>query len=336
MLKAEGHEAILYAGPQSHGEYTEHVEIVSNDDRRRWYGEESWRGRVFDRWEPADPCWTEMGDRAISAIRERLAPRDIIGIIAGRCQEVIVNAFPNNIAWEWGIGYAGVLENTHKVFESYAWLNHVSGLRKSDDMRFFDGVIPNSFEASEFPAGDGAGGYYLFMGRLTPRKGPQIAAEACKRIGAKLLVAGQGATSYERGNITIAGGMVLGGDIEYVGVASPDERAKLMGDAIATFVPTTYLEPFGGVAVESMLTGTPAITTDHGAFVETVAQGISGYRGRMLSDFVAAAEAAPHMDRRVVRDYAMNRYTTDVVAPQYGAFLDRLETLWGDGWYAGA
>ena len=38
------------------------------------------------------------------------------------------------------------------------------------------------------------------------------------------------------------------------------------------------------------------------------------------------------LDRRVVRDNALMRYSLDAVAPQYEAWFDRLLTLWGDGW----
>lgn len=47
-----------------------------------------------------------------------------------------------------------------------------------------------------------------------------------------------------------------------MGSVGVKERAELMAYADAVMVPTTYLEPFGGVVIEAMLSGTPAITTD--------------------------------------------------------------------------
>jgi len=57
---------------------------------------------------------------------------------------------------------------------------------------------------------------------------------------------------------------------------------------VATIVPTIYMEPFGGVNVESQLCGTPVITSNFGVFPETVLQGRTGYCCDTLQDFVTA------------------------------------------------
>jgi len=57
-----------------------------------------------------------------------------------------------------------------------------------------------------------------------------------------------------------------------MGSVGVEERANLLANAQVTLVPTTYLEPFGGVVIESMLAGTPVVTTDFGAFPELVTE----------------------------------------------------------------
>lgn len=334
MLRANGHRAILYAGPRSDGEYDELVTVVTEQDRMRWFGEETWRERVFDRWDPTDPAWVEMNARAIAAIRERIEPRDVVGIIAGRCQAAIADAFADHLVCEWGVGYSGILDRSHRVFESHSWRVHVAGLRHDDDFRAFDAVIPNAWEPAEFPdLGAGDGGYLLFVGRLIARKGPHVAAETARRLGMRLVVAGQGVASVAPGRIVTTDGTVLEGDVEYAGILGPEARTELMMDATATLVPTQYCEPFGGVAVESMLVGTPAIATAWGAFPETIRGGETGFLCSTLADFTTAARAAGTLDRASIRAYALAHFSTDVVGPQYGAYLERLATLWRDGWY---
>lgn len=334
MLTGQGHEVILYGGERSDAVVKELVTIVTDEDRQRWFGDETWRERVFDRWDPGDVAWRDMNAKAIAAIRERASPRDVIGIIAGRCQAEIVAAFPGHIAWEWGVGYSGVLPGTFRVFESHAWRAHVAGREHDDDFRAFDAVIPNAWAPGEFPRlGSGDGGYLLFIGRLIRRKGPDVAAAAARAIGARLVVAGQGVGTVQPGKITCADGTVLEGDVEYAGIVGPEERAQLYENAAATFVPTQYLEPFGGVSVESQLAGTPVIATPWGGLVENVRHGASGYLCSTLAQFVEGAAAAVTLDRAAIRVHALATWTTGIIAPQYDAHLRRLATLWNDGWY---
>src|SRR5690606_20768103 len=115
-----------------------------------------------------------------------------------------------------------------------------------------------------------------------------IAVEATRRLGARLPLAGQGVQHAEPG-LGVPGEVTLEGDhIEHVGFADPARRAELMGGARAVFVPTPYVEPFGGVSVEAMMCGTPVIATDFGAFAENVVDGVTGYRFRTLGEAVWA------------------------------------------------
>jgi glycosyltransferase involved in cell wall biosynthesis len=271
-----------------------------------------------------DKHWVVTNHRAIAEIAKRAEPRDFICIIGGTCQEAIGGAFPDMLTVEFGIGYSGVFAK-HRVFESYAWMHAVHGAHTtlpgimSDRGRFFDAVIPNYFEVEDFPFSAEKDDYYLFMGRLVEAKGLQIAIDTCRTLNRKLVVAGAG-TPPDFG--------------EYVGIVDSQRRGELMSRARAVFVPSLYLEPFGGVHVEAMLCGTPVITTDWGAFSETVQQGVTGFRCRTLREFCDAADAVDKLDYQGIRHYAVSRFSTDVVAEQYETYFHRLETLWGDGFDA--
>jgi glycosyltransferase involved in cell wall biosynthesis len=108
-----------------------------------------------------------------------------------------------------------------------------------------------------------------------------------------------------------------------------------MARAHAVLAPTTYLEPFGGVAVEAGFAGTPVITTNWGAYTETVIPGVTGYRPDVLSEFVQAVEDVSSLDREVIRKSVTDRYSLDAVRPQFIEWFRKLDTLWDEGWYEG-
>ena len=332
MMTDLGHEVFVYGGERCDARCKESVTIVSKAQREEWFKRYNWETDVFNGWDSNAVWWRHMNIAASAEILRRSRPGDFACIISGYCQQMLSDlGLP---AVEWGVGYQGVLPNTHRCFESYAWLHHLAAKEPQDDIRFFDTVIPNSFEVADFPAGNG-GGDFVFLGRLIHRKGPHIAAEACNALGARLTLAGQGVNQRESGVGRVVGqdGVIVEGQVNHIGRVNPQERAKLLGQAKAVFVPTLYLEPFGGVAVEAMLCGTPVITTDHGAFTEYVENGFNGFRCRTLADFVRAAELSPCLDRAAIRAWAIKRFSTDAIAPKYEAWFRQLQTLGGEGWY---
>jgi len=329
MMMSLDHEVYAYAGDEIDAEITELVEIYSKDDQHRWFGEFDYHQKFYPiTWGGTEPHWTESNDRAIEEIRKRIQPGDFICVIAGWCQKAIADAFPDNKTVEYGIGYTGIF-SPFKVFESYSHMHHVYGLGNTDDGGFFDAVIPNYFDPADFPFSPDTEreDYYAFLGRYIQRKGPWIAAEAVQELGSKLIMAGQGCE--EKDGQFIGQDMTLEGDhLSHIGHVNVAQRAELLSKAQATFVTTTYLEPFGGVSVESLLFGTPVITTDFGAFTEIIKHGFNGYRIRTVGE---AIQAAKNLDKlaspQEIRDAAMKNYSLDAVRYSYDSYFDQLSHL---------
>jgi glycosyltransferase involved in cell wall biosynthesis len=314
MMHRLGHEVLLYAADLNDAECTELIpcSLLNVNDPLN-----------IPTFHESNPTFYRFNNRVVRRIAERIHPRDFLCLIGGRAQQAIANAFLGHMAVEIGVGYSGVFSN-YKVFESYAWMHVVYGALAHEPHfalgNFYDAVIPSGFELEEFPY-EQPDDYYLYLGRVIPNKGCWLAAEVCAKLGKRLIVAGA-AIPGQTPPVC-----------EYVGVVDPVQRGKLMSKALATFVPTLYLEPFGNVHVESMLCGTPVITTDWGVFSETVVSGENGFRCRSFSEFCEAARRAPSLDRAEIRRCAQRRYSTDVVGPMYDRYFNQLTTLWNDGFY---
>ncbi len=197
-------------------------------------------------------------------IKKRGTARDFVCIIGGNCQRVLEEQLPQTVV-EFGIGYEGSFAK-FRVFESYAWMHYTYGkIDRIDNGRFFDAVIPNYWDLDDFktPAREEAPEPYIFfIGRMIERKGVAIAVEVAKRLGMRIKLAGQGLEHIGENKYQGSGFQLDYEGIEYLGSVGVRERADLLAHADVVMVPTTYLEPFGGVVIEAMLAGTPAITTD--------------------------------------------------------------------------
>lgn len=322
MMKDRGHEVILYAGEKNEAPCDEHVVCISEEERKKAVGIGHYTAAP---WGAEHRHWQIFNGRATSEIAARKEPRDFLCLIGGRAHQPIAQVLSDLTAVEFGIGYGGTFA-PYRVFESYAWMHVVYGAQGGSNPNaakgdhWFDVVIPGYLDPASFPDHvlPGFSDYFLLVGRLGAGKGEEIAVEVCRRLGKRLVVAGPGAPP--------AG-------VEYAGVVGPEERGKLMAGAAALFAPTTYIEPFGNVAIEAMACGTPVIATDWGAFTETVIDGVTGFRCRHLAEFMKAAGKVASLDPQAIRRHVVKNYSLDVIGAKYEAYFERLLTLWGKGWY---
>jgi len=329
-MMAPTYEVILYAGDQNVAPCSEHVPLFSEDERVADWGDGFDTVADAISWDPSIPYWSRMNERAIDAIRERARPRDLLLVTGGWAQKPLADRL-DLIACEWAVGYEGIFSD-YCAFESAAWMHHIYGRQGWGNGRFYDAVIPNYFDPDDFavaPKDD----YLLFVGRLVERKGVHVAAQIAGRVGMRLLVAGPGIASARPGEIVALDGTRIVGPVEYVGEVDAVARRDLMAGARALLAPTLYVEPFGGVTVEAMLSGTPVVTTDWGAYTETVTADV-GRRFRTLQQGVEATRAVLDLDPLAVRAHALARYSLDAVRPRFDVWFAQLAGLWGEGWAA--
>lgn len=268
-------------------------------------------------WEVA--TWECSNEKAIQGITEN--PDGYICLIGGGYHQKIAATFHNIPAVEYTIGYANTFAR-YRVFESYSWMHYIYGKENRDDGNHYDAVIPLYSNHNEFQLVENKDDYLLYCGRLAHRKGVQVAVDLAKAVGCELKIIGQQIEEFEPP-----------ANVDYLGFVTNEERNKLMASAKALVSPTLYIEPFGQNVTEAALCGTPAITTDFGAFTETVIEGVTGYRCRTFGEFISAYERLDQLDPQTIRTSAVDRFSMDRVRFKYEAYFNQLETLKDKGWY---
>ena len=326
MMYERHHDVFLYGGESHDAKVTEFIPCITKRDQKLFcdVGGPETILNAKD-WSPTAPHWAFFNMKAIAELKARIKPDDIILLSSGWSLSPIIEAFPNITKCEYAAGYTGIHDKAAHIFPSHAWMNAVYGKWygcHGTRGRFWDGVIPHYFDVSEFPVADSKKHQICFIGRLNEDKGIGIALDVAKTLDVPLVVGGQG--TYR-----------LPDWVDYRGLVGAEERAKILGESRACLCPSLYLEPFGKIAIESMLCGTPAITTDWGAFPETVDR---QWRCNSFSDFMDATRQAIsgiyHLQNLI--DNTKAKFSIENIGPMYENYFHHLPKRIRDGWYAGS
>lgn len=326
MIKDYGHTLYFYGVEGSEVTCDKFIQVSTQEVLKNTYGDYD-RSKNFFQQDPNDFAHQYFNQNAIKAILENKQDRDILLCPMGTYQKPIADAV-KLLTIEPGIGYTGVF-SSHRVFESYAWMHYIYGLLNVDDGVWYDAVIPNYFDPADFPFQPKKQDYLLYFGRIINRKGIQVASEIAKATGNQLYIVGQGSLDNPKEGLNLASEK----HIIYQPAVGPAERAELLGNAKAVLMPTYYLEPFGGVNVEAQLCGTPVITSDWGAFPETVLHGVTGYRCRVFEEFCWAVNHIYRIKPTACREWAEKNYSMERVGKMYEEYFQRVYRLFEKGWY---
>lgn len=311
VLHEAGYRVVEYANGASQSEADEKVCIFSVDQLSKFAGgDENLFNKTTSGLDSDEELRDLFGLMVTRELRKRIKPGDIVAHVFGCTSGAMrmVKAFPEAVHVETGIGYSSGPFGAYRIFESEAWRawhmgrytlssNGAGGTWPSYPEFTCTQVVPNYYREEDWALGDGdkyshndcsPAPYALWVGRLASIKGVEVVqslARAMPELTFKC-VSGDIPTKEfmaERLNAP---------NIEFLGrVSARSDLAKLYGGAVATIMPSLFWEPFGGVAVESLMCGTPVLCPDYAAFVETVADAEDGVRCGPPGDYVDGLRA---------------------------------------------
>lgn len=147
-------------------------------------------------------------------------------------------------------------------------------------------VIHPPVEVSRFldrPREAGPDAPYLVFGRVVPYKRVDLAVAACRRMGRRLLVAGEG-----RDLVRVRA--IAGEGATFLGRVPDEEVASLFARSRALLFPGE--EDFGIVPVEAQAAGLPVIGNGNGGVRDSVVDGVGGvlYEQETVDGLCAAIE----------------------------------------------
>lgn len=158
-------------------------------------------------------------------------------------------------------------------------------------------VVKPHFIDPDTGMGGGEGGYFVFVGRLSPEKGLDTLMDAWRslRIGANLKIVGDGPLGT-----AVAEFVRRTPGVEWLGLRSRREIDGILGGARAVIVASRCYETFCRVIIEAYAKGTPVIAAGIGAMAELVEDGRTG----LLFRAGDAAHLAVQVERFAGSDFA--------------------------------
>jgi glycosyltransferase involved in cell wall biosynthesis len=179
------------------------------------------------------------------------------------------------------------------------------------------GTVLHGVRSDLYPFQPSPEGYLLFLGRISPEKGPERAIAIAKRLGMPLKIAAKvdpADAAYFHEQIRPMMDHPL---VEFLGEVGGEPKARLLGGAKALLFPINWPEPFGLVMIEAMACGTPVIAYRCGSVPEVITDGVTGFIVDDEDGAVAAFRRLGRIDRRRVRAMFELRFSATAMARRY-------------------
>ncbi len=179
------------------------------------------------------------------------------------------------------------------------------------------GTVHHGLPLDLYRAGTGSGGYFAFLGRISPEKRVDRAIAIATSLGVPLKIAAKidkADEPYFKAEIARLFEHPL---VEYVGEIGEAQKGAFLGEARALLFPIDWPEPFGMVMIEAMACGTPIVAFRCGSVPEVIEPGVSGFIVDDLPAAVEAAEHTSHLDRAGVRAAFERRFSAGRMATDY-------------------
>ncbi|HET7027008.1 MAG TPA: glycosyltransferase family 4 protein [Candidatus Limnocylindrales bacterium] len=303
-LRGRGHDVTLYAP----GDSTYEGELVETPDESLWstgyHGDVSsfinvTIARVWAASEAYDIIHSHV--ETLGFLFARYCPTPVITTLHGRLDS---SGIPELLEEFDDIPLVAISESQRRWSPGANWV----------------ATIHHGLPLDHMPFGPSPGDYLAFVGRVTPEKGIADCIEVARTSGKTLRMAAKVYDEHERQHFAeVVQPAIDDGTVEFLGELGPPERDVLYAGAAATLMLGAWPEPFGLVAIESMATGTPVVARRAGALTETIEHGVTGFLVDDDQEAGLALERVVGLDRAVVREKALERFSPARMADEYEA-----------------
>jgi len=160
--------------------------------------------------------------------------------------------------------------------------------------------------------------YFVWLGRLTPRKGLHLVVKLARELGFRLLIAGKVASPENAKYFQKEIEPYLSKKIQFLDeLQSEKEKSEFLGRAKALIYPLLWEEPFGIVMIEAMACGTPVIAFPRGSAPEIIKNRKTGFLVKNLNGMKGAIRNLEKISRINCRQRVEKLFTVEKMVEKY-------------------
>jgi glycosyltransferase involved in cell wall biosynthesis len=176
-------------------------------------------------------------------------------------------------------------------------------------------TVYNGIDLSLYPLQQTGGEDLVFLGRIHPDKGVDLAIEVARLSGMRLIIAGiiqDEAYFRERIKPHLDGQKIV-----YIGPVDVAGKNQLFARARALLHLNTIPERFGLVLVEANAAGVPVVAMNLGSCPEVIKDGQTGFLVDNVTEAVRSLERIPEIDRRACRSRVQQYFSVETMVAGY-------------------
>ena len=186
-------------------------------------------------------------------------------------------------------------------------------------------VIHHGVDPRRYPSSVHDDGYLAHIGRFCFEKGTHIALEIAQLARMRILLGGrvhpQDQVYFEE---YVAPRLERSACV-HVGELDGEHKRMMLQGARALVCPLQWEEPFGLIAIEAMLCGTPVLGFARGSFPEIVDQGVTGFLcDGNIEELARRARGLESFDRAACARRARERFSKETMVARYDALYREL------------
>jgi glycosyltransferase involved in cell wall biosynthesis len=190
------------------------------------------------------------------------------------------------------------------------------------------GTVYNGINVSSFPFQVRKAPFLLFLGRVLPEKGVDIAVQVARQSGMPLVLAGIFQSESQPYFDTFIKPYVDGNHIQWLGPADQTRKRELLSQAAAVLVPSRWEEPFGLIMVEALACGTPVLTFRRGAAPEIIQHEQTGFIVDTVDEMIQCISHLDTIAPHACRNDAEKRFSSQMMAESYLKIYQKTIAEW--------